>query len=77
MILSARYIKKPRRLRMCDHCGHWLDRGCIYVYGGSRDIFPKPIAGRYCPCVECVGGRDEPKIQAALKQAEGATNGNG
>lgn len=62
MILSARYIKKPRRLRMCDHCGHWLDRGCIYIFG-SDDM----QAGRYCPDLECVDSRDTKVIAALVK----------
>lgn len=63
MILSARYIKKPRRLRMCDRCGHWLDRGCIYIFGGDN---MQP--GRYCPNAECIDIQDA-KIIAALAKA--------
>lgn len=69
MILSARYIKKPRRQYLCDWCGHYIEKGYIYLYGGARDIFPRPIAGRYCPDLECVRGKGEPKIKAALLKA--------
>lgn len=68
MILSARYVRRPRRRYVCDWCEHSIVGSLIYLYG-MAEIGMKPYALRYH--VRCVQAHFHPtgKFLAALDQA--------
>ena len=69
MILSARYVRRPRRSYICDWCARPLEAH-IYLYGAAER--EKPWGLRlHIGCL--ASDRSNPKLAAALKQAEEAT----
>lgn len=80
MIISARFVKKPRKVHRCDggQCTEYNNRSIlrehIAVYGAAERGDP-PYTLRFC--IPCVKGsvaydaphRDHKKLKAALEKA--------
>ena len=66
LIISARYVRRPRKSFVCDECGKRL-KAHIRLYGRS-DIGNRPEALR--SCVEHLANQRDAKIVAALEEAQ-------
>jgi hypothetical protein len=69
MILSARFVRRPRRPFACDWCERYIVGPLIYLYG-MAEIGQRPYALRYhlrC-CRENLTPQSE-KFRAALAKA--------
>jgi hypothetical protein len=64
MVLSARYVHRPRYARRCDGCGRRLGPH-LYLYGRAHET-ERPYPLRLC--LACCTG-NEPKVAAALAVA--------
>lgn len=76
MVLSARYIRRPRRRYVCDWCERGVTGPHIYLYG-MADVGRRPRPLRYCLrcCREYMQPRSE-KFRSALARAETDQEGN-
>lgn len=67
MILTARYVRRPRKRWVCDWCERLIVGACIYLYG-APDPTDRPLATRlHVGC--CPNHNGDPKVAAALAAA--------
>lgn len=70
MILSARFVRRPRRTYRCDWCERPITGPYIRLYGSAEREPPWTL--RLHPTGSCRPGNGEqsPKLAAALKAAD-------
>lgn len=67
-VLTARFVRKPRRWCVCDWCERTITGPHIYLYG-SGDT-ERPWALRLHLTGSCRPHDKDPKVQAALAVAD-------
>ena len=69
-VLSARYVRKPRKEYVCDWCDRYINGPYIRLYGSAESEEPWTL--RFHPTGNCRPSAHDPKIADALRAADEA-----
>lgn len=67
--LSARFVRRPRRIYVCDWCGRSISGPYVRLYGRGMDNDPMGTLRLHPTEACCPSATRDLKTQAALKKA--------